>query len=100
MHQENVTPATGRDPMREYQKQKKKLALIEFECILNWIKRSILLNKTKVARLTDEISEIHQYLQSLENEKTTILKDLSQQNAWTKPGNQRQTLKLMEINAK
>ena len=86
--------------MREYQKQKEKLALIELECIIDWTKRSMLATKAKANRLNDELSDIHQYLQSLKNEKTTILEDLSQKNAWTKPENQLQTLKLLEINAK
>jgi hypothetical protein len=86
--------------MREYQKQQEKLALIELECIVDWARKSVLARKANVNRLNDELSELHQSLQSLEDEKKTILGDLSQKNAWTDPGNQRQTLKLLEINSK
>jgi hypothetical protein len=89
-----------RDPMREYQKQQEKLALIEFECIVDWARKSVLARKANVSRLNGELSGLHQYLQPLEDEKKEILDHLSQENAWTDPGNQRQTLKLLEINSK
>lgn len=85
--------------MREYQKQQEKLALIELECIVDWTRKSVLARKANVSRLNGELSEIHQSVQSLEHAKKAILDNLSKENAWTDPGNQRQTLKLLEINS-
>lgn len=85
--------------MREYQKQKEELSLLEIECTLEWTSNAIRARKAKASRLHDEVSKIHQYLETLEDEKRIILKDLSQENAWIKFENQRQTLKLLEINS-
>ncbi|PMD25543.1 hypothetical protein NA56DRAFT_738212 [Hyaloscypha hepaticicola] len=99
MHQSSTMHFPVRDPMREYQKQQEKLALIELECIVDWTRKSVLARKANVSRLNGELSEIHQSVQSLEHAKKAILDNLSKENAWTDPGNQRQTLKLLEINS-
>ena len=100
MHQSFAMRSPVQDPMREYQKQQEKLALIELECIVDWARKSVLARKANVSRLNGELFELYQSLQPLEDEKKAILGDLSQKNAWTDPGNQRQTLKLLEINSK
>jgi len=86
--------------MREYQKQKEKLALTELECIIEWTKKTILARQAKARQLNDELGDIHLYLQALEEDKKIIMDGISEQNAWMKPENQRQTLKLLEINSK
>ncbi len=100
MHQSFAMHSPVRDPMREYQQQQEKLALIELECILDWARKSVLARKVNVSRLNGELFELRQSLQALEVEKIAILGDISQKNAWTDPVNQRQTLKLLEINSK
>jgi hypothetical protein len=86
--------------MREYQKQKEKLSLLKLECIIEWTKNAVLAGKAKESRLKNELAGIHQQLRALEEEKGAIMKDLKQENAWTKAENQRRTLKLLEINSK
>jgi len=86
--------------MKDYQKQKEKLDLIKQECTIEWVGNMILEKKTKVSRLTDEISNIQQYVQALEVEKANILEVVSQQDAWVKTENLKQTLKLLDINSK
>ncbi|KAE9378511.1 hypothetical protein N431DRAFT_528908 [Stipitochalara longipes BDJ] len=100
MHRTSTIQVAGRDPMREYQKQKEKLQLIKHECIIEWTNRSNVVSKAKLSRLSDELDNIHRYLQALEDEKQTILGNLGQENAWTKPETQRQTLQLLDINSK
>jgi hypothetical protein len=89
-----------RDPVREYQKQKEKLALIGLECIIKWTKKTLLTRQAKASQLNDELGDIHQYLRALEDEKGVILEDLSQQSAWTKPEGQRRTPRLLDLNSK
>jgi PleD family two-component response regulator len=89
-----------RNPMKDYQKQKEELDLIKQECTIEWVGNMILEKKAKVSRLTDEISNIQQYVQALEVEKANILEVISQQNAWAKTENLKQTLKLLDINSK
>jgi hypothetical protein len=82
-HQTITMHSPTRDPVRGYQKQKEKLALIGLECIIEWTKKTILTRKAEASRLNDELGDIHQYLQALEDEEGMILEDLSQQSAWT-----------------
>jgi hypothetical protein len=89
-----------RDPVREYQKQKEKLALIGLECIIEWTKKTLLTRQAKASQLNEELDDIHQYLRALKDEKGVILEDLSQQSTWTKPEGQRRTLKLLDLNSK
>jgi septal ring factor EnvC (AmiA/AmiB activator) len=89
-----------RDPVREYQKQKEKLALIGLECTIEWTKKTILTRKAEASQLNDELGDIHQYLQALEDEEGMILENLSQQSAWTNSEGQRRTLKLLDLNSK
>jgi septal ring factor EnvC (AmiA/AmiB activator) len=100
MHQTNKMSFSHRNPMKDYQKQKEKLDLIKQECTIEWVGNMILEKKAKVSRLTDEISNIQQYVQALEVEKANILEVISQQNAWAKTENLKQTLKLLDINSK
>jgi hypothetical protein len=89
-----------RNTVREYQKQKEKLAVIGLECIIEWTKKTLLTRQAKASQLNDELGDIHQYLRALEDEKGVILEDLSQQSAWTKPEGQRRTLRLLDLNSK
>jgi hypothetical protein len=89
-----------RDPVREYQKQREKLALIGLEYIIEWTKKTLLTRQAKASQLNEELGDIHQYLRTFEDEKGVILEDLSQQSAWTKPEGQRRTLKLLDLNSK
>lgn len=86
--------------MREYQKQKEKLALIGLGCLIEWTKKTILTREAEASQLNGELGDIHQYLRALEDEKGVILEDLSQQSAWTNPEGQRRTLKLLNLNLK
>jgi len=73
--------------MRELQKQKEKLQLIEQECMIEFTQRSIAASKGKLSRLSSELTELNQSLQALQEEKEMILAGLSQQDAWTKQEN-------------
>ena len=86
--------------MREYKKQKEKLELIEQECVIEWVRRSIATNNGKLGQLSSDLAKANQYLQALEAEKGKIMVDLSQPDAWTKSEGQIQTLNLLDINSK
>lgn len=60
----------------------------------------ILEKNAKASGLNEEMSNIQQYIQALEVEKSHILEVISQQNARVKTENRKQTLKLLDINSK